>query len=116
MSRGTAGVLSFLRASSPRGEPIMSHNLRRSLLIATMVVFVWATSSEACHRRGGYAGGSCGSGGYGYAGPAGYYDGGGGYYGGGYAGGMAGAPAYSGIAGAPTYPGYGGGYGGYGGY
>jgi hypothetical protein len=78
----------------------MTRTLRASLLIASMVVAVWATSSEACHRRRACRPDPCGYSGYGYASPTGYYGGGGGYTtGGGY------------------YGGYGGyGYGGYGGY
>ena len=29
----------------------MTRNLRGSLLIATMLIATWATTSEACHRR-----------------------------------------------------------------
>ena len=71
----------------------MTRTLRGSLLIASMLVVTWATSSEACHRRracapvtscyGGYA-----STGY-YGAGGGYGTAGGGYYGGGYAGGTA---------------------------
>ena len=75
----------------------MTRTLRGSLLIASMLVVTWATSSEACHRRracapqpscGGYAGG------YTSASPQGYYDSSGGYAttGGGYYGGTAGYP------------------------
>jgi hypothetical protein len=83
----------------------MKRNLRTSLLIASLVIVAWATTSEACHRRR-----VCGCGAYGsrgsacagptgsYATPQGYVTGGGGYSGGGYAG---------------TYGGYPGTYGGY---
>ena len=78
----------------------MTRNLRGSLLIASMLVVAWATSSEACHRRRACAPDPCGyTRGTTYAGPTGYYGAGGGYgtagggyYGGGYAGGMAGYP------------------------
>jgi hypothetical protein len=75
----------------------MARTLRKSLLIASVVVAVWATSSEACLRRRACAPAPSGCAGYGSASPT-------GYYGGGYAGGTAG------------YPGFAGGYGGYGGY
>ena len=79
----------------------MTRNLRGSLLIASMLVVAWATSSEACHRRPGLpaAPTPCCQQGYTYASPTGYYGAeggyattGGGYYGGGYAGGTAGYP------------------------
>ena len=74
----------------------MTRNLKRSLLIASMLIVVWATTSEACHRRRAcqptprYT-----NGGYTYASPTGYYCAGGGY-------GMAGGGYYGG-----GYPGYG---------
>jgi hypothetical protein len=78
-----------------KGDLTMTSNLRRSLLIASMMILAWGTTSEACHRRRAYGS----SGGYAYASPTGYYAGGGGYYtanggyyGGGYAGGVAGYP------------------------
>ena len=81
----------------------MTRTLRGSLLIASMLVVAWATSSEACHRRRASRPRRCYSGllrgvlptraprattarGGGYA------TAGGGYYGGGYAGGTAGYP------------------------
>src|SRR4051794_41551797 len=70
----------------------MTRNLRGSLLIASMLVVLWTTSSQACHRRrscqptcyyqsGCSYGGQTGyyGGGGGYASPQGYYGGGGGY-------------------------------------
>jgi hypothetical protein len=70
----------------------MTRNLRTSLLIASLVIVAWATTSEACHRRRACGCGTYGYGGYTYASPTGYYatqqgyvTGGGGYYGGGYA-------------------------------
>ena len=41
----------FVHAPSPMGEPIMTRTLRGSLLIASMLVVTWATTSDACHRR-----------------------------------------------------------------
>ena len=38
----------------------MTRNLRTSLLIASLVILAWATTSEACHRRR-----ACGCGTYG---------------------------------------------------
>ena len=88
----------------------MTRTLRGSLLIASMLVVTWATSSEACHRRRACAPATSCHGGYGYAAPTGYYGGGGGYgmagggyYGGGYAGGTAGYPGGYGYG----QPGYG---------
>jgi hypothetical protein len=79
----------------------MTRNWKASLLIASMLILIWATTSEACHRRRACPPAPCGYGGYGYASPAGYYDTGGGYaatgggyYGGGYAGGYPGAYGY----------------------
>ena len=77
----------------------MTRNLRGSLLIASMLIATWATTSEACHRRRAcgcgtysYAGSTC-AGPTGYSGAGGGYGmAGGGYYDGGYAGGMAGYP------------------------
>ena len=72
----------------------MTRTLKGSLLIASMLVVTWATSSEACHRRRScgpvatcYSG--CYSTGY-YGGGGGYGMAGGGYYSGGYLGGTAG--------------------------
>jgi hypothetical protein len=88
----------------------MTRNLRRSLLIASMLIVAWATTSEACHRRRARATATyCYSGytygGYAYAGSTGQYDAagnyvpaGGGYYGGGYPGGYGydyGRPGYN---------------------
>jgi hypothetical protein len=89
----------------------MTRNLRASLLIASMAIVVWATTSEACHRRRARACGTYGSAGYTYAGPTGNYYGagggygmaGGGYYGGGYAGDTTGYPGGYGYG----QPGYG---------
>ena len=91
----------------------MTHSLKGSLLIASMVVVLWTTSSQACHRRRScqptcYQQSGCGYGsqtgyyGGGYASPQGYYGGGGGYgmAGGGYSTGGYGQPGY-------TQPGYG---------
>ncbi|WZO95750.1 hypothetical protein EP7_002719 [Isosphaeraceae bacterium EP7] len=79
----------------------MTRNVKGSLLIASMLVVSWTTSSEACHRRraacapasGGYAGSGYAGQTVSYGGTAGYPTTNGGYYGG--------------TAG---YPGYGGGY------
>jgi hypothetical protein len=89
----------------------MTRNLKRSLLIASLLVVTWATTSEACHlRRRACPPAPCGCAGYG-ASPTGYYSaqGGnvaadGGYYGGGYAGGTAGYPGAYGY-GRPYNPG-----------
>ncbi len=116
----------------------MKCNLSGSLLIASMLVVTWATTSEACHRHRRRAcapvtyysaGYNCG--GYGSPGTAGYYGGGGsygmaggGYSDGGYAGGTAGYPGGYGYV-QPEYgyvqpgneyvqPGYGYGQAGYG--
>ena len=64
----------------------MTRTLRGSLLIALIVVFTWATSSEACHRRSAYVPATSCDAGYTYASPTGYYGAGGGYgmVGGGY--------------------------------
>jgi hypothetical protein len=90
----------------------MARNLRGSLLIASMLVVLWTTSSQACHRRRAcqpnpcyYQSGST------YGSPTGYYSSGqggygttgGGYYGGGYPGGTAGYPSGYGYG----QPGYG---------
>jgi hypothetical protein len=90
----------------------MTRNLRTSLLIASLVIVAWATTSEACHRRRACGCGTSGYRGSTYASPTGYYatqqgyvTGGGGYSGGGYAG------TYGGYPG--TYGGYPGTYGGY---
>jgi hypothetical protein len=79
----------------------MTRTLRGSLLIASMLIVTWATTSDACHRRrtACYAHPSCGYSGSGYASPTGYYGGGGGYTaagGGYYGGGYAGSPGYGG--------------------
>ena len=88
----------------------MTRTLRGSLLIASMLVVTWATSSEACHRRRACVPATCCYAGYTYASPTGYYGAGGGYgmagggyYGGGYAGGTAGYPGGYGY-GQPGYP------------
>jgi hypothetical protein len=89
----------------------MTRNLRASLLIASIVVVLWTTSSQGCHRRRACQPAPCGQTGYTYAGDPGYYNaqGGyaatnGGYYGGGYAGGTAGYPGGNGY-GRPYNPG-----------
>ena len=95
----------------------MTRTLKVSLLSASMLVVLWATTSEACHRRraaapatsysscysSGYSSGYSYSG-YNDAGSTGYYDAGGGYatagggyYDGGYAGGTAGYPGDTGT-------------------
>ena len=73
----------FASARGSEGESIMTRNFRGSLLIASMLIVAWATTSEACHRR------RCRSmlvtrripagDGYTYGSPQGYYGGGGGY-------------------------------------
>ena len=80
----------------------MTRNLKGSLLIASMLVVLWTTSSDACHWRrracqptpsycqSGYASGS--PQGYYSSGQGGYTTTAGGYYGGGYAGGTNGYP------------------------
>ena len=77
----------------------MTRNLRTSLLIASIVIVAWATTSGACHRRRACGCGTSGYGGYTYASPTGYYatqqgyvTDGGGYYSGGYAGTYGGYP------------------------
>ena len=113
------GRVRFLRERmrSP-GVYIMTRTLKASLLIASMLVVLWTTSSQACHffRRAcqptqsycqsGYTNGS--PTGYYSSGQGGYGTTGGGYYGGGYPGGTAGYPGGSGY-GQPGYgqPGYG---------
>jgi hypothetical protein len=92
------------------GDDIMTRSLKGSLLIASMLVVLWTTSSQACHRRrscqstcyqqsGCSYGSQTGYYGGGYASPQGYYGGGGGY-------GMAGGGYYDGGT-----AGYTGGYG-----
>ena len=90
----------------------MTRNLRTSLLIVSLKIVAWTTTSEACHWRRARGCGTSGYAGYTYASPTGYYatqqgyvTGGGGYYGGGYPG------TYGGYPG--TYGGYPGTYGGY---
>ena len=74
----------------------MTRTSRGSLLIASMLVVAWATTSEACHRRRAYAPATyCYAG---YAGPTGYYGAGGGYGMAGYPGGYGydfGRPGYN---------------------
>ena len=80
----------------------MTRSLKGTLLIASMIVVLWTTSSQACHRRRACqpTPSYCQSG-YTYGSPTGYYSsaqGGyvttdGGYYGGGYTGGTAGYPS-----------------------
>ena len=41
----------IVNTPSPGGEPTMTRTLKGSLLIASMLVVAWATTSEACHRR-----------------------------------------------------------------
>ena len=96
----------------------MTRGLKGSLLIASMLVVLWTTSSQACHRRRACQPNPCYyQSGYSYGSPTGYYSsaqGGyvttdGGYYGGGYPGGTAGYPGGYGY-GQPGYdygrPGY----------
>ena len=77
----------------------MMRNLRGSLLIASMLVVLWTTSSQACHRRRACQPTSCDyQSGYTYGSPPGYYGGG-----------TAGYPAGTGTGtGQPGYaqPGY----------
>jgi hypothetical protein len=103
-------------ARGPAVEPIMTRGLRGSLLIASMLVVLWTTSSQACYRRRAcrpnpsYYQSGCTTGS-----PAGYHSSGqGGYvtkdcgdYGGGYPGGTAGYPGGYGYG----QPGYGHDYG-----
>ena len=78
----------------------MTRSLKGSLLIASMLVVLWTTSSQACHRRRACQPTSCYyQSGYTYGSPQSYFGGGGGYgmagggyYQGGYAGGTAGYP------------------------
>ena len=92
----------------------MTRTLKGSLLIASLLVLSWTTSSEACHRRRACCQPNpCGyQSGYGsqavYSTGQGGYMAEGGYYSGGYAGGTAGYPAQPGYA-QPGYaqPGYG---------
>ncbi|APW60744.1 hypothetical protein [Paludisphaera borealis] len=94
----------------------MTRTLRGSLLIASMLIVAWATTSEACHRRRArptttYCNSGATYGAAAYTGATGQYDAsgnyvttGGGYYGGGYTGGTAGYPGgYTG--GTAGYPG-----------
>src|SRR3954447_15290263 len=85
------------------GELIMTRTLKGSLLIASMMVVLSTTSSQACHRRRACQPAPCGQATYGYASPVAYHDagggygmGGGGYYNGGYGGGMGGGGYYNG--------------------
>jgi hypothetical protein len=81
----------------------MTRNLKVSLLIASMLVVLWTTSSEACHwrRRACQPNPCCNQSGYTYGSPTvystaqgGYVTTDGGYYtGGGYTGGTAGYPS-----------------------
>jgi len=84
----------------------MTRTLKASLLVASMLVVLWTTSSQACHwRRACQLTTSYCQSGYTHASPQGYYGAGGGY-------GMAGGGYYGG-----GYGGYPGGYGyGSGGY
>src|SRR4051794_11412189 len=70
-------------ASHDGGEPTMTRSLKRSLLIASMLLITWATTSEACHRRRAQAQTTYYSGyattGYSYGATSGYYGGAGGY-------------------------------------
>ena len=63
-SRCTASVRFLVNAPGPGGEPIMTRTLKGSLLIASMLVVLWATTSEACHRRRAAAPATCYSSGY----------------------------------------------------
>jgi hypothetical protein len=88
----------------------MTRNFRGSLLIASMLIVAWATTSEACHwrraRSCGYTQSSCGGGGYYGSSQQGYYGGGGGY-------GTTGGGYNQGYQGGYTQPGYYGGQPGY---
>ena len=74
------------------GERIMTRNFKVSLLVASMLLVLWTTASEACcwrrracNRCNYQSGCTYGSPtGYYTSGQAGYGTGGGGYYGGGY--------------------------------
>ena len=73
----------------------MTRTLRGSLLIASMLIVAWATTSEACHRRRAHATATNCYAGYTYGGPTGYYGAGGGYGMAGYPGGYGyGRPGY----------------------
>jgi hypothetical protein len=95
----------------------MTRNLKVSLLIASMLVVLWTTSSEACHWRRRACNQCSYQSGCTYGSPTGYYasgqggytTAGGGYYGGGYPGGTAGYPGGYGYG----QPGYGYGQPGY---
>ena len=93
----------------------MTRNLKRSLLVASMVVVLWTTSSDACHfrRRGCHATQSTCQSGYAYGGATAYSSGQGGYTtadGGYYGGSTAGYPSGYGQPGYAqpgyTQPGY----------
>ena len=87
-------------ACGPREYHIMTRTLKASLLIASMLVVLWTTSSQACHRRRSCQTTTCYcQSEYTYASPQGYYGGGGGY-------GMTGGGYYDGGT-----AGYTGGYG-----
>ena len=57
----------------------MTRTLKGSLLIASMLVVLWTTSSQACHRRRSCQSTCYYQSGCGYGGQTGYYGGGGGY-------------------------------------
>jgi hypothetical protein len=70
------------------GERIMTRNFKVSLLVASMLLVLWTTASEACHWRRrscnqSYYQSGCNNGYY-ASGQGGYVPTGGGYYGGGY--------------------------------
>ena len=75
----------------------MMRNLRGSLLIASMLVVLWTTSSQACHRRRACQSSCDYQSGYTYGSPQGYYGGGTAGYPGGYGYGQSGyaQPGYS---------------------
>ncbi len=53
VAQGECGFCASARG--PVGEAIMTRNLKGSLLIASMLVVLWTTSSEACHCAAGLA-------------------------------------------------------------
>ena len=73
VAQGECGFCASARG--PVGEVIMMCNLKGSLLIASMLVVLWTTSSEACRfcRRACQPTQSYCQSGYGYGSPTGYY-------------------------------------------
>ncbi len=80
VAQGECGFCASARG--PMGERIMTRNLKVSLLIASMLVVLWATSSQACcfFRRGCQSTQSYCQSGYGYGSQTGYYSSGQGGY------------------------------------